>query len=248
MSIQSLAIILIALALGAIVKGVTGLGLPLVAMPVLANFIGVQHAVAVMVLPGLASNTLLIHRQWAHARAMPELPALMIFGVVGAVIGTWGLSSLNEHLLSLAVAAMIALYLLLMVARPHARISPRLSRVLTPVVGFGAGLIQGSTGISGPVIGTYLVAFRLEPAAYVFAAACTFQAMAFVQLIALVWFGVLTLDRAVEGLIAVVPILIVVPIAARLTGRISRRKFEIGLGAVLIALGGRLALKGIWGV
>lgn len=248
MSIQSLAIILIALALGAIVKGITGLGLPLVAMPVLANVIGVQHAVAVMVIPGLASNTLLIHKQWSHAHAMPELWALMLFGVVGAVIGTWGLSSLDERLLSLAVATMIGLYLMLMIVRPHARISPRLSRVLTPFVGLGAGVIQGSTGVSGPIVGTYLVAFRLEPAAYVFAAACTFQAMAVVQLFALAWFGVFTLDRAIEGLIAVIPILIVVPIAARLTSRISRRKFELGLGAVLIALGGRLALKGIWGV
>jgi hypothetical protein len=36
MSIESLAIILIALAAGSVVKGITGLGLPLVAMPVLA--------------------------------------------------------------------------------------------------------------------------------------------------------------------------------------------------------------------
>ncbi|HEY5608149.1 MAG TPA: sulfite exporter TauE/SafE family protein [Alphaproteobacteria bacterium] len=248
MSIESLAIILIALAAGAVVKGITGLGLPLVAMPVLANFIGVQHAVAVMVFPGLASNTLLIHRQWAHARAMPELPALMISGVIGAVIGTWGLSSLDERLLSIAIAAMIALYLVLMVARPHARISPRVSRVLTPIVGLFAGLVQGATGISGPIIGTYLVAFRLEPAAYVFAAASTFQAMAMVQLFALIWFGIIDLERAIEGLIAVIPILIVVPLAARYTSRFSRRKFELGLAAVLVVLGGRLALKGIWGV
>jgi uncharacterized membrane protein YfcA len=248
MSIESLAIILIALAAGAVVKGITGLGLPLVAMPVLANFIGVQHAVAVMLFPGLASNTLLIHKQWRHARAMPDLPALVISGVIGAVIGTWGLTSVDERLLSIAIAAMIALYLVLMVVKPHAKIPPHVSRVLTPFVGFAAGAIQGLTGISGPIIGTYLVTFRLEPAQYVFAAATTFQSMAVVQLFTLIWFGIVDWERTIEGLIAVIPILVIVPLAARYTSRIPRRKFELGLGAVLIVLGGRLALKGIWGV
>ena len=248
MSLESLAIILLALAAGSVVKGVTGLGLPLVAMPVLANFIGAQHAVAVMVLPGLASNTLLLAKQWRHARAVPDLPWLMATAVVGAAIGTWGLSSLDERTLSLAIAAMIALYLVLMVVRPSARIPPHISRVASPIVGLAAGLIQGATGISGPIIGTYLFAFRLEPAAYVFAAAAAFQAMAAVQFFALIWFGVLDLERGIEGLIAVIPILVIVPLAARLTGRISRRKFEIGLAAFLVVTGARLALKGIWGV
>jgi uncharacterized membrane protein YfcA len=248
MSIESLAAILAALSVGSFVKGVTGLGLPLVAMPVLANVIGVQHAVAVMVFPGLASNTLLIHKQWREARAVRDLPSLMTAGVIGAVGGTWGLSFLDERTLSLAMAAMIALYLLLMVARPNARISPELSRVLTPIIGLAAGLMQGATGISGPIIATYLSAYRLEPAAYVFAAAAAFQAMALVQFFALIWFGVLTFDRAIEGLIATIPIFIIVPLAARLTTRMPRRKFELGLAAFLVVAGARLALKGVWGV
>lgn len=248
MSIEALAAIIAALSAGSFVKGVTGLGLPLVAMPVLATAIGVQHAVAVLVLPGLASNTLLIHKQWMHARVVRDLPSLMATGVVGAVIGSWGLAAFDDRTLSLAVAGMIAFYLVLMMARPNTKIAPELSRLLAPVVGLCAGLLQGATGISGPLIGTYLHAYRLEPAAYVFAAAAAFQSMAVVQFFALIWFGVLTWDRALESMIATIPIFIIVPLAARLTTRVPRRKFELGLAAFLVIMGARLALKGIWGV
>lgn len=248
MSIEALAAILAALAAGSFVKGVTGLGLPMVAMPVLANVIGVQHAVAVLVFPSLASNTFLIRRQWMHARAVRDLPSLMLTGVVGAVIGSWGLAAFDDRTLSLAVAGMIGLYLVLMFARPSTRIAPELSRVVAPVVGLCAGLLQGATGISGPLIGTYLHVYRLEPAAYVFAVSAVFQSMAVVQLFALIWFGVLTWDRALEGLVATVPIFLIVPLAARLTTRVSRRRFELGLAAFLAVMGTRLALKGIWGV
>jgi hypothetical protein len=47
-----LGIILVAIALGSFVKGVTGSGLPQIAIPVMAIFLGVERAVVLMAIPG----------------------------------------------------------------------------------------------------------------------------------------------------------------------------------------------------
>jgi len=46
----------LALAAGAVVKGATGMGLPLIALPVLTSFFGLQHAVGLMTVPLILTN------------------------------------------------------------------------------------------------------------------------------------------------------------------------------------------------
>ena len=59
---QALVVIVTAIALGSLIKGVTGSGLPQIAIPVMAIFIGVEHSVVVMAIPGMVSNAWLIWR------------------------------------------------------------------------------------------------------------------------------------------------------------------------------------------
>lgn len=247
MSFESLAIILAALSFGSFCKGLTGLGLPLVATPVIAAFLGVQHAVAVLVIPALVSNALLMWEHRAYSGALRDLPVLTIVASAGAVLGTWSLVLLPERVLSLLVAASVAAFLAVLVFQPNYRLPYDISRFISPWVGFGAGAVQGATGISGPVVGTYLRAFGLEPRAYVFAAATWFQGIGLIQMIALWQFGVLTEPRLYEGLLAVIPILVVVPLAAKLTGIIPRRIFEVILMVFLVVMGVKLAADGILG-
>jgi len=47
---------ILALAAGSLVKGVSGLGLPLTAIPVMAGYMDVDRAVAIIVLPGVLLN------------------------------------------------------------------------------------------------------------------------------------------------------------------------------------------------
>ena len=53
---QELLIIAVALGVGGATKGLTGLGLPMVAVPVMAGFLGVERAVLIMILPVLVLN------------------------------------------------------------------------------------------------------------------------------------------------------------------------------------------------
>src|SRR5919107_359645 len=103
-------VIVAALTLGAFVKGVTGTGLPQIAIPVMAASLGVERAVVIMALPGIASNAWLV---WANRDAFAttrDLPALIGAGIAGAVAGTVLLTSVDGRLLSVVLAAVILGY------------------------------------------------------------------------------------------------------------------------------------------
>ena len=75
MSPESLVIIFLALAAGSFVKGISGLGLPLTAIPVMAGYMDVDRAVAIMVLPGVFLNFWLLWTYREHAVRIANLPA-----------------------------------------------------------------------------------------------------------------------------------------------------------------------------
>ena len=86
-------VIVLALVAGGLTKGLTGLGLPGIAVPIMAIFLGVETAVMVMVLPTLATNL------WLDASAplvvrigTASLAAgfsLMLMSLVRERIRTW---------------------------------------------------------------------------------------------------------------------------------------------------------------
>ena len=84
---SDIAIMVIALAIGGFVKGVTGLGLPSIAIPVMAGFLGVEHAVIIMVIPIAVLNAWLVWTHRGQALEVKELPKLLIWGCLGAL---WG--------------------------------------------------------------------------------------------------------------------------------------------------------------
>jgi len=55
-----LAAALLAIGIGSLAKGITGVSLPILAVPVLASFTSVEEAVVLMLLPGIAANGWLV--------------------------------------------------------------------------------------------------------------------------------------------------------------------------------------------
>jgi uncharacterized protein len=220
-----LVVIVLAIALGAFVKGATGSGLPQIAIPVMAVFLGVEHAVVVMAIPGVVANGLLVWTHRAEYRHTRDLPVMLATGVVGAAVGTVLLDSLDGRILSACLAAVIVVYIVLALTRPGFTLPDRVTRVASPPVGLAAGGLQGATGISGPLLTTYLHGLGLRPRAYVFALSTLFFVSAVVQAVTLVAVDLYTAPRLVGSLLALVPILLVVPLGSRAAKKLSRETF-----------------------
>lgn len=221
-----LTVIVAAIAVGAFIKGATGGGLPQVAIPVMAPFLGVEHAVVIMAIPGIVSNGWLVWTHRGEASDTRDLPSLLGTSIVGAVVGTVALKSLDGRALSAVLAAVIVCYIVVALAHPGFRIPPRVTRVASPPVGLAAGGLQGSTGISGPLLTTYLHGYQLHPRAYVFSLAALFFVGALVQTATLAAVGLYTGSRFVESLLTLVPIALFLPLGTAAARRLSPATFQ----------------------
>ena len=235
-----LAIIFGAIAAGAFIKGATGVGLPQIAIPVIAIFLGVERAVVIIAIPNIVSNTWLMWTYRNSLRATRDLPMLLATGTVGAVIGAWMLKVADPRLIATVLAVIIAIYVGLSVSPLPVRFTPALTRVVSPPVGLAAGALQGAIGMSGPLLITYLHAFRLDKQAFVVSLATLFQVFTTVQLITLVALRLFTVDRLVESALAIVPMLAAMPLGALAARRMSRRAFDGLILTVLVASALRL--------
>jgi uncharacterized protein len=235
LELDTVVIITVAMAIGSFVKGATGQGLPQIAIPVMASFIGVEAAVVIMAIPGVVSNTWLL---WNYRRFFDrtrDLPVLLATGTMGAVAGTVLLDNLDADVLSLALASMIIGYAILYFAHPDLRLTPALTRYTSVPVGAAAGALQGATGVSGPLLATYLHGYRLDKEVYVLSIATIFQVYAVVQVVTLTGLGLYTTDRLVLSLLSLLPIMVLLRVGARFTDRLSRRKFDLLVLGLLLA-------------
>lgn len=237
---DALVIILVAMAVGALIKGATGQGLPQIAIPVMASFLGVEHAVVIMAIPGIVANGWLLwtHRDRIHQTR--DLSAMLVTGGFGAVAGTALLTSLDDRILSLALASVISLYVIVFFVHPAFRLPPSFTRYSSPPVGLAAGILQGSTGVSGPLVSTYLHAFRLDKETYVLSVTTVFMVYAVVQTAALAILGLYSASRLIQSLVALIPIMIMLRLGTRLTEKLSRRAFDLVILTLLMATGAKL--------
>ena len=236
-------LVLAAVTVGFFTKGVTGLGGPPLAIPVLAAFMGVEYAVAVVAIPAaLANLMLMIENRSAAPGTRWFLAPMLATGVVGTVIGVWLLLNIDDRIMSVLLGVLLLLYIIWYLVQPERKIAERTARRLAAPAGFGAGLLVGATGISAPVVGTYVHSLRLARSGFVFAVAVPFFFLGLMQIASLAVLGGYDQGRVVAGIIACIPVIAVIPIAMRVGKRLSVRTFQY----VVLAVLGVAAVQLLW--
>lgn len=232
MTVELLAIAA-AMVVGAFLKGVTGMGLPLIAIPALAPVVGVERAVVIMALPTAVTNAWLAWRYRTHLHETRNLPVLLGSGVLAAVGGAWLLTALDDRILSVVVATLVFAYVALLLLKPQARLREQPARWLAWPVGIMGGALQGATGLSGPVLATYLHATRLPQPTFVLSITLLFGVFAVAQAAGLVALGRYTGDILARSVLATILVMAVLPLGTLAARRLPRRVFD---GIVLVVL------------
>ncbi len=229
-------IIFAALALGGLVKGALGAGLPVVAVPVLATFFDVPFAIAMMAVPTVVTNIWQLWQFRRHRTGLGWLAGLCIAAGIGIAIGTWLLANLPGHVLGVILAVVVVAYIVVRLAKPHWHIPLGIAARIAPLVGFVAGILQGATGISAPVSLTFMSSLGFSRQQFVFAVSTLFVSFSVVQVPSLVATGILTWHRLLLSGLAFLPVLVAMPAGNWLASRLSRQAFDrllLGLLAVI---------------
>ena len=236
---ELLVVALVSLA-GSFVKSVTGMGYPLIAIPVLALFLGVETAVVVIAIPNALLNGLLCV---GVRHALPEtrdLPVLAATALVGGTLGTFVLVEAPERPLLWALAAMVAVFVVQRRIQPAFRWSRTTAQRAAPVVGLAAGFCHGAVGASGPVVAWWFHGYRLGKDAYVLCITLLFLAGGLAQLGVLLATAAFDRDRSIATVVALAATLVAMPFGTRLRSRLAGESFERLIVGLLVVSGALL--------
>lgn len=233
--------IFVALALGGVLKGATGAGVPVIAVPVIAAVVDVRFAVVIMVMVNLMSNLQQLWRFRSHRIDGGFAERFAIAGAVGALLGTGLLVVLPVNVLSALLAGMVFAYIGLRLARPSFRLAMESAWRLVVPAGVVGGVFQGAAGISAPVSVSFLNAVRLERSVFIFTISAFFTGMGLVQLPALLALGLMTPQILGLSFLAILPVLVFMPLGDWLSKRASPEVFDRVILMFLSLLALRLA-------
>jgi uncharacterized membrane protein YfcA len=232
-----LVLVVAASLVGSFIKSVTGMGFPLVAIPFLTLFIGVENAVAVIAIPNAAANLLLNLDVREHRHETRDLPILVVASIVGAVIGTLVLLQAPEEPIVIGLAVTVFAFVIQRLRSPELRLEPSTTRRWAPAAGAAAGFSQGAVGVSGPIVAMWFHGYRLSKNAYVFSVTALFFVSGLAQLLVLLVSGEYDRDRSTAAALALVATLAMIPLGTRMRDRIGGQTFE-NLILVLLAVSG----------
>lgn len=243
LDIESLLFIAMAFAIGGILKGATGAGAPVVAVPVLAIIYNVQIAVALFVVPNIVTNLIQLFQYRNSDKKKKFSREFAIAGFLGAGLGTVLLALLSSDNLMLTVALVVLVYVSFRLARPQWQLDMSWASRLAVPMGALGGVLQGAAGISAPISITFLNAIRLERAQFIATISLFFFVVGFIQLPLQIWYGIMTWERFVQSCVAVLPLTAFMPVGAMIGKRLSPVVFDRIILVLLTLLSARL----IWG-
>jgi len=234
-----------ALFVGGILKGATGIGAPILAVPLLSALYGVPTAVAVFALPNFVVNGV---QAWQYRASRPAARLIWPFalaGLLGTAIGTLILVRLPADRLLLLTALALFVFVGFRLARPTWALPWKMGRLIAAPVGLSGGILFGAVGLSAPVSVPFLSALRLARADFVSTISVFFFALSLVQIPMLLATGVMAGWLILASLLAVVPLWLGMPVGTYLARFISARMFDrITLG-ILAIIGTRMLLSAL---
>jgi hypothetical protein len=232
-----LALATVALILGGVVKGTLGIGLPIIVIAFLSNFLPVVTVMGIVSLPVLTTNLWQAVRSGNPMRPLKRFWLMLLFVMAGIWLGAQIVVSLAPETLYAVLGVVLVLFTMTVYLKPPKKLSPRLEKWLSPVAGLAGGLLGGISTIWGPPLIMYLVMLRLEKDEFVRSVGLVWFAAAVPMVIAYAGNGILNEDIAVVSLIACVPGFIGIAIGQAIRDRINSNTFRKVLLVILFIIG-----------
>jgi uncharacterized membrane protein YfcA len=160
----------IVLLLAGVLKGSIGFGFPTVAIPALVLLMQPRAAIALVSVPLLLTNVALLARQPAKGlpHAVRRLGPLLATYVPATVLGGVLLARVSAQASMLVVGSVCLLVGATSLANLNPPVPARLETGVSAILGVLAGLLNGATGIPGPLLAVYLAGLGLVKWAFVY--------------------------------------------------------------------------------
>lgn len=235
----------IAMIAGGTVKGVVGIGLPLVSLPVMATFIPIPKAIALLLLPSFATSVWQTFRGGLFVPSVRRFWPLLLGMAIGTPVSVRMLAALDIQVLYLILGGIVSIFAVLLHRSMVMPVSRRAEPWAAPVVGAASGLVGGVSMLFGPVYAMYLAGLRLGKEQFVAVIALCNVWATFVLAASMVRFNLFGGADLVASLAALIPAFAGLAVGQWLRGRIDEERFRKVLSVVLFLIGLNLIRKAL---
>ena len=238
-------LVVVAYLLAGSVKGVIGMGLPTVAIALLAAVMSPAKAAAILIAPSLFTNVWQMIAGPYFLSVARRLAPMLAGLLVGAWAGNGTLTGSNAKQAALGLGLALIAYALIGLSRIQFSIPRHAEIVVGPLVGLATGVIMAATGIFVIPALPYMQAIGLEKDELVQALGLHFTTST-VALAGVLWSGnAFDTQLAMLSLVAIGPALIGMVIGQKVRQLVSVATFRFCLFVLLLILGLQLVARNL---
>jgi len=151
-------LVLVALFLGGLVKGVVSIGVPLIAIPLLTGLLSVKQAVLLISLPIIIGNIPQALEGGKTWPALKNILPLVLGAIAGIALGVKILFAIPGSLATAIAGLILIVASVVLLFTPKFSLPKTASKPVGLIAGFFSGLMEGISAIPGPLLATYLIA------------------------------------------------------------------------------------------
>ena len=228
--------------LAGLVKGVIGMGLPTVAMGLLALVLPPAEAAAILVVPAFVTKVWQLMAGPAFGALARRLWLMMLAVLVGTIAGAGVLAGNIAGLAKIGLGVTLVLYAAVGLAGFRWTVAPRHEGWVGVTIGATTGLVTGATGVFVIPAVPYLQAIGLEKDELIQALGLSFTVSTVALAIGLLRVDAWQMNDVWTSLLALAPALAGMYAGQWLRGRFSAATFRKVFFGGLLLLGATLAL------
>jgi uncharacterized membrane protein YfcA len=218
-------------------KGMIGVGLPTVAIPLLSMVMPLPTAVAALAIPVLITNLTQAFGADRIGAVLRVLWPILAGTAGGIIIGVHLLTGLSADTLKPVIGVVLIGVAMSMLLAPKLHCPDRFAAIASPIAGFGSGILGGLAGQSAPIMSLYLLSRGITGNRFVQYCSLYLIFASIVLTLALGRAGAISLGGAAISTAFSIPILLGMWVGQRLRAGIPQalsRKLVLGV----VALGG----------
>jgi len=234
-----------ALLAGGLVKGIIGIGTPLVVIPVLTIFVDVKIAVQLMALPLFLSNVFQGFRGRDTFAVIGRLLPTAIGLAGGIVVGVMLAGKLPDAVLLVIAGAAVCVGAAATALAPGFKIPESLEKIAGFIAGAVGGVLGGLTTLFGPAVALYLTGLRLTPGDFVKAVSILYTVGSGSLFFAVLGVQSPAGDTLLLSLAACPPLFAGMVAGARIRGMLPQAALRMFVLAVIFIGGANMILRGV---